>query len=329
MCVVLPTRGEPHRPIVDLPGTSTRLHVWRACVLMRVVLVCRMFLAMLERVVANEPEHETLSYGGNSIGEMEAAALRDALKENTSLSTLNLWGNLIECANAGTVIEAVKDHPRISTFSLQFNKIRCPGTCRVAELLECNPHITSLSLGDNEIKDEGILRLARAIKYNESLVNLSMWSNAIGAPGTKRLCGAMGAEYAHGLYEGVRVEKRHGGSQDRGVVRSVNDFIQRCDVVMADGSVREKVPIGDLRVDPVERATNRSIRTLNLEHNQFGEFGAASLANMLCHNTSLTVIEISNNAIGDEGARSIANMLPGTKTLRNLQVCSVCKCTRA
>ena len=65
---------------------------------------------------------------------------------------------------------------------------------------------------------------------------------------------------------------------------------------------------------------NRSIRTIDLSHNEFGEEGAIALATAIQINHSITDLRISNIGLGPIGVRAIANSLHQHKGLTALDI---------
>jgi Ran GTPase-activating protein (RanGAP) involved in mRNA processing and transport len=63
--------------------------------------------------------------------------------------------------------------------------------------------------------------------------------------------------------------------------------------------------------------SNRSMRALNLYHNNIGDEGLMVLASPLVHSRALRVLTLSDNNIGDEGLVVVAKSLcPQSKTAR-------------
>ena len=65
---------------------------------------------------------------------------------------------------------------------------------------------------------------------------------------------------------------------------------------------------------------NKSLTTLNLNHNKIGDCGAAALGECLKYNKSLTTLNLGFNEIGDEGAAALGECLKYNKSLTTLDL---------
>ncbi|CAF3973106.1 unnamed protein product [Rotaria sp. Silwood2] len=83
-----------------------------------------------------------------------------------------------------------------------------------------------------------------------------------------------------------------------------------------------RIQIGDQEAKALAYALqqNKTLITLDLQHNLIGPQGAQSLANALKENTTLTTISLENNQISDQGAQYFANALLQNKTLTTLNL---------
>ena len=65
---------------------------------------------------------------------------------------------------------------------------------------------------------------------------------------------------------------------------------------------------------------NKSLTTLNLNHNEIGDCGAAALGECLKYNKSLTTLYLNRTKIGDEGATALGECLKHNKSLTTLDL---------
>ena len=65
---------------------------------------------------------------------------------------------------------------------------------------------------------------------------------------------------------------------------------------------------------------NKSLTTLNLNHNEIGDCGAVALGECLKYNKSLTTLNLSSNEIGDGGAAALGECLKYNKSLTTLDL---------
>ena len=66
---------------------------------------------------------------------------------------------------------------------------------------------------------------------------------------------------------------------------------------------------------------NKTLTTLNLGDNDIGDVGAEALASRLRGNTTLTTLEIQDNEISIDGAEALVRALRGNTTLTTLDLC--------
>ncbi|KAL0228977.1 hypothetical protein GEMRC1_013597 [Eukaryota sp. GEM-RC1] len=113
----------------------------------------------------------SINLSDNSIGDVGAIALAEALKVNTSVTSLNLGGNFIGDRGVRALAEMLKVNRKVTNIDLKNNSTGDEGAKALAEALKVNDTITNIHLTNNLIGKEGVSALAEALKVN-STVNL-------------------------------------------------------------------------------------------------------------------------------------------------------------
>ncbi|KAI9029516.1 kinase-like domain-containing protein [Hyaloraphidium curvatum] len=128
---------------------------------------------------------------GESLGDMEAIALAEALKEHASITALKLRNNSIGDDGVRALAEALKGNSALDTLDLSNNHIGNEGARALAEALKANLALTNLDLHRNSIGDDGARALAEMLKWNTVLRELQLWNNSIGDEGARALLSAV------------------------------------------------------------------------------------------------------------------------------------------
>jgi Ran GTPase-activating protein (RanGAP) involved in mRNA processing and transport len=145
----------------------------------------------LSETIASLHETQTVDLEEADIDAEGAAALADALKENTSVANLNLEDNAIGAQGASALADALKVNTSVKKIDLEGNGIGAAGASALADALKVNTSVTEIYLGGNGIGDEGASALADALKVNISVTNINLRNNKIGAEGASALVDAL------------------------------------------------------------------------------------------------------------------------------------------
>lgn len=85
------------------------------------------------------------------INDSGAAAIAEALKNNTALTFLNLGYNTIGDSGAAAIAEALKSNAALTELRLHSNNIGDSGAAALVEMLEINTAVTMLPLDNNNV----------------------------------------------------------------------------------------------------------------------------------------------------------------------------------
>ncbi|KJE95170.1 serine/threonine-specific protein kinase NAK, variant [Capsaspora owczarzaki ATCC 30864] len=132
-----------------------------------------------------------LSFRYHHIGDVEAQAIAEALKVNTTLTQLTLQRNQIGDVGAQAIAEALKMNTTLTQFDLHNIEIGEVGAQAIAEALKVNTALIQLDLSWNSVGDAGALSISEALRQNKSLQNLRLESNQIGAAGALSISEAL------------------------------------------------------------------------------------------------------------------------------------------
>ena len=125
----------------------------------------------------------TLSLSSNTIGPSGAAAIAEALKNNTALTYLRLDSNSIGASGAAAIAEVLKGNTALTSLHLNSNNIGDIGAVAIVEALKSNTALTYLNLYNNNIGDSGAVAIAEALKINAAVTELRLTLD-----GTNMMC---------------------------------------------------------------------------------------------------------------------------------------------
>ena len=125
-----------------------------------------------------------LNLNANNIDPVGAAAIAEALKNNTTLTTtlteLNLNGNNIGPDGAAAIAEALKEHKKLKYLYLNGNNIGNDGAAAIGEALKKNETLIIIEMKSNNIGPVGVDAIAEGLKENKTLKVINLCFNAIG-----------------------------------------------------------------------------------------------------------------------------------------------------
>jgi hypothetical protein len=133
----------------------------------------------------------TLNLSRKEIGDMEATALADALKDNRILHTIDLSNNKIGPVGTTALAEVMKVNETLRKLDLSSNEIGNAGAIDLSKILLINRTLESLLLHYCKIGDEGAAAIASSLMTNETLHTLELLYNQIGEKGGSSLAAAM------------------------------------------------------------------------------------------------------------------------------------------
>jgi Ran GTPase-activating protein (RanGAP) involved in mRNA processing and transport len=231
------------------------------------------FKNILNSIIKNEVK--TINLRDKTIENVEAIALAEALKVNTTLTELYLSGNKIEPAGAQAIAGALEVNTALTELKIANSNIGDVGAQALAGALEKNKTLTKLDLSGNKIGDDGVEALAKALEKNNTLTELNLIYNEIGDVGAQALAKALEVNT-------TLTELQLGGNN-----------------------------IGDAGAQALARAlmVNNTLTELKLSANNIGDDGVEALAGALENNKTLTELQLVGNEIGSTGVRALAEAL--------------------
>ena len=241
----------------------------------------------------------------------------------TPITSLNLQHELIEDEGVNAVVAAILDvdafdHTSVSstltTLNLSHNGLCDAGALAVARLVRDSPVLRVLDLSYNRIGSAGIEVVARAVGGRKTLATL--WLN-----GNYR-CGEDGAL---ALAEAVAANPNMAVLDIGGTTPFYTAGVVAIARAAAHNPSMTHLSFDGLRIDDAtvaaiadELAATKTLKTLNVSANAFGDAGAAALAPLL---SFLTRLDASyNGRVGDAGAEAFARAVAQSETLVRLSV---------
>lgn len=146
---------------------------------------------VLEKLKANDEKLIDLSIGSGAFGDEGAAALAEALKNNTNLQSIELGNSNIGPDGAVALANALTKSSGLKTLYLRGNKIGDEGSEALAEALKMNNCLEHLYLGGNEIGIKGVKAFADAFTKNSTLETIYLRNNHVGDEGSQILADAL------------------------------------------------------------------------------------------------------------------------------------------
>lgn len=149
-------------------------------------------IATLERLRRSDPGLKTLELPRARVGLAGAAALAEALLQNTEVETADLHYNEFPDAAFALFAPVFARNRTLRCVDFYFNHQigepgSSPGIVQLAEALHGNETLTALSLGHCIVGDDGAVALAGALRVNHTLLKLNLENCRIGALGLRAL----------------------------------------------------------------------------------------------------------------------------------------------
>ena len=147
---------------------------------------------LLERVRRSDPSLKSLELPRARVGIAGAAALAEALLQNTEVETAELSSNEFPDAAFALFAPVVARNRTLRSLSFYYNHQvgepgSSPGVVQLAEALHGNQTLTLLDLGHCIVGDDGAAALAAALRVNNTLLTLGLENCRIGSPGLRAL----------------------------------------------------------------------------------------------------------------------------------------------
>jgi Ran GTPase-activating protein (RanGAP) involved in mRNA processing and transport len=237
------------------------------------------------------------------LGSNEAHQLEQALKNNTHLIFLNLKANLIGSDGMKFVGKIIIRCPLLQHLDISCNNINYKGAYSLARWIGMCIELKHLNLESNQIGPKGINSLKNKISILPiEFLNIS--NNCLGSVGIKFLENLESLTIKY-----LNLSNNQIKSDD---VNNLAQMLSQCpnitDINLSNNLIRlERFPIGMCG----------NLEYLDLSHNQIGDDGIQSLANVLEEGECKTLLSLnlSNNKISDIGAYNLARVLGECKSL--------------
>mmetsp|Transcript_4841 Transcript_4841/g.7157 ORF Transcript_4841/g.7157 Transcript_4841/m.7157 type:complete len:381 (+) Transcript_4841:2-1144(+) len=231
---------------------------------------------------------ECLDLSLNSIGEEGGLAIVDALSENSSLCALNLSSTDIKLNTLIQLALLLRDHPTLSILSLSRPLLLSHANINVmlthfSNALRLNRTLQILDLSKSQIRCDGLKILLDGISFSNCISYLNLTSNLIGVDGACLL-----ADYLSDpscslaqLFLGFNHIDRAGGLAFASALSS-----------------------------------NRSLKSLSLEHNRIGDVPLFELASSLLssNDSSLLRFKISGNLFGQRSMSAFFDLFSSSSS---------------
>ena len=151
---------------------------------------------LLERVRRSDPSLKSLELPKARVGIAGAAALAEALLQNTEVETVELSSNEFPDAAFALFAPVVARNRTLRSLCFYYNHQvgepgSSPGVVQLAEALRGNETLTLLNLGHCIVGDDGAAALAAALRVNRTLLTLGLENCRIGSPGLRALLEAV------------------------------------------------------------------------------------------------------------------------------------------
>ena len=227
-----------------------------------------------------------LDLSKNSISDIGAIALAQALHHNSTLKELNLSHNNLSDAGATALAQALHHNSTLKELNLSHNNISDAGAIALAQALHHNSTLKELNLSHNNLSDAGATALAQALHHNSTLKELNLSHNNLSDAGATALAQAL-----------------HHNSTLKELNLSHNNLSDAGATALAQALHH-----------------NSTLKELNLSHNNISESdaGATDLAQALHHNSTLERLLLhGNNGIGEEGTRQLVQALTVNTSTNN------------
>jgi Ran GTPase-activating protein (RanGAP) involved in mRNA processing and transport len=191
-------------------------------------------------------------------------------------------------------------HIRVKVLDLRSNRLKHDAGMSISHMLEVNGTLEYLDVSDNSIDDDAGFAIMAALRHNHSLHTLKFAHNLLG-PGA-------GKELAHCM-------KRNNVLADVDV--SWNNMGHKRFWKDAETLVTEEGAGAELGA---ALRHNKSMHTLNLEHNKLGDGTGDAFAQMLRKNVNLLFLNLASNELLVDGSRYIANSMSKNKHITYLNM---------
>jgi Ran GTPase-activating protein (RanGAP) involved in mRNA processing and transport len=227
------------------------------------------------------------------IGDVGAASLSEALKDNAGVRSLWLSRNEIGDLGATSLAAALAVNTRLLLLDLSVNLIGRVGATAIANALHgphCQSVLLTLDLSHNKICSEAAISIAMALRENHTLTTVTLNACGIDAAGGTALCGAL--EVNKTLLHLALRDNRVSSHAAFAKTLRVNNTLEELDLHANWRGVAEVPSEGFW----LALQDNTGLRTLTLSHCAINDDSVHHLADALEVNTTLTSLHLGRTS---------------------------------
>lgn len=254
----------------------------------------------------------TLRLGGNSIGDIGAATLAEAMQSNSTICALHLDNNQIGDSGAAALANALHANNTLTALILSNNpSLGVAAFSALGDALRVNQSLRRLDLDYNPLAgDDGCAALVIGLAESVSLEVLQLDCVRCGDTGALMLASSLQTPTVR-----LRDLSLDGNSLSEIGVSSLGEAL-----VVNTTLTRLNVsnnPLGDVGAAAMAVAlqTNLTLTALSLQNTRLSAVGVRDLATALSINNTLVLLDLSHNAIGDEGASAVVPLIHQLQSL--------------
>ena len=259
----------------------------------------------LYRAIANDPSLTEIDVSWLPSMQASASFLAPGLKANTFVSVLLLSNARIGDTGAADIANVLRFNKSIRQLALANDDLTSVGGSAIAHALLRNSTLTDLNLANNKIAADAGAIFCEMLQQNNTLMTLNLELNEVPDDQMDEIDGLL------------TVNQQPLGL--KAILPLLESNSPKCTVVdfsKYDG-VRYHTDKSVMVLCQALRA-NKTVTTLDLSCNAFGDTGATQIASVLYSNASLTSVALSHNSIGDRGTDALAKSLYENTTLQKL-----------
>ena len=240
-----------------------------------------------------------LDLKNQGLGDDKASCLAAALPFCPNITSIDISGNRLTDVSVNPILNAMLNYMKCSSLNLSDNKLDDLSIDVLKENLQDKDcRIKELYLSKSDIDDNECAEFIISIAENKSLLKLDLSNNLIGEM----------EDYNTVFPDFIT------GPEAISEVILMNDTLLELDLswnnIRKDSAMTFALAIGDCK----------SLQTINLAHNNFGDLACQHLFYKLKHNTSLKKLDLSYNSLYPKGIAVLANILDYNKTLDEVNV---------
>ena len=255
-------------------------------------------------------------------------AIENGLQTSAMYSKVDLYGNAVRGMALTSVMNLMRTNAHLCHLNIGGNGIKLIEDMETvaAEVARPHTHLLTLELGcttehqlnANELGDISGMRLAQALAVNVTLTSLCLRQVSLGPRAAMALGDAL-APGANCALQRLRLSSNSVmGTHSEKLFTSLASNTSLQALELDDVGLQEGASVCIARALQL----NQTLTSLDLTHNEMGEFGCDRLCLALMSNrhTRLATLKLAHNQVGAGGAHSLAQMLSVNRTITKLDV---------